>query len=178
MGARQYAQKEWKLLSWWLASFHPHAQISMNVKLGPTATTLPTYPGDTAPGDTLRVRNRWADAVFVEGGVVSIVEAKIEPDPGVFSQLIHYARKLRIDPNWSDFKNAPLNLIAVVYNDDPSVSIEAPWYGVQWVVFQPKLAELPTPRAGFPAIGGVEMPLPHDFAARLSSWGIKALSGS
>ena|SRR5216683_622626 len=178
MGARQYTQKEWRLLSWWLAMFHPNARIMMNVKVGPTHIYPGAFPGDPAQGATLRVRNRWLDAIFVEHSIVHLVEAKMEPDPGIFSQLIHYARKFRLDPQFAELQNLPLELDAVVYHDDPSVSIEAPFYGVRWNVYQPRLDTFPAANQGLPEIGNEKPPLSQAFPLRLESWGIKALFGS
>jgi hypothetical protein len=168
MGKRQYTQREWKLLSWWLATTHPNAEILMNVRVGPTAPLAGVEAVGPIEVNASRLRNRWVDAIFFEGGTVSIVEAKMEPDPGIFSQLVHYARKFRLDPTFAQYANTPLNLIAVVYNDDPSVSIEAPWYGVQWVTYQPDLNDfLPAQSKGVEAavVGGL---LPQDWPARVS----------
>jgi hypothetical protein len=172
MGARQYTNREWKLLSWWLATVHPHADIMMNVRVGPTVAASSPWTPAPDVGNLLRVRNRWADAIYIESGEVTIVEAKIDPDPGIFSQLIHYARKFRADPSFTAYAAAPLRLIALVYNDDQSVAQEAPWYGVRWVVYQPNLAGFLPPQLKGSAIDSLNSPLPQDWPARLKSWGI------
>lgn len=177
MASRQYAQREWRLLSWWLATFHHQADITMNVRLGPTVGVSPLAAYVNPLDPQLRVRNRWADAVFIENGEPHLVEAKIEPDPGIFSQLVHYARKFRADPNYTQFKNSALHLIALVYHDDPSVAIEAPYYGVRWIVFQPALDTFPPAASRGNPLSTETSPiaLNHDWPARLQSWGIKAL---
>lgn len=177
MGSRQNAQREWQLLSWWLVHTHPlFDELWMNVRVGPTAV-LPGAPATQAFENMARVRNRWADAVFSEHGALNLVEAKMEPSPGIYSTLIHYARKIRMDPQFARFANAPLNLIALVARDDPSVAQEAPWYQVQWVVYQPNfLTEKQTVVNGNEA-GGPAPPLPQDFPARVSLLTGKPLSG-
>ena len=172
MAARQYVNKEWKFLSWWLATYHPQADILMNARVGPTVEPSGSYAPGLNPGNLLRVRNRWTDAIFFEGGSVSIVEAKLEPDPGIFSQLIHYARKFRADPGFAEYEETPMNLIALVYNDDPSVAQEAPWYGVNWIVYQPTLAGFLPPQLVGSPLSSITSPLPQDWPARLKSWGI------
>ena len=168
MGARQYTNREWKLLSWWLATFHPRAEILMNVRVGNPPPLTGIANPTAAELNMTRVRNRWVDAIYVEDGVVTIVEAKMTPDPGIFSQLIHYARKFRVDPSFATWQGMPLHLVALVYSDDPSVSQEASWYGVQWVVWQPALAGfLPAQVLGTP-IASEESLLPQDWPARLS----------
>ncbi|HEY2675464.1 MAG TPA: hypothetical protein VGI65_00745 [Steroidobacteraceae bacterium] len=167
MGARQYTNREWKLLSYWLATYHPHADIQMQVRLGPTLPLVGIQNMTAAQAALSRVRNRWADALFIEGGIPTIVEAKLEPDPGIFSQLLHYARKFRADPNFTQFANSPLKLAALVYHDDPSVAMEAPWYGVSWNVFQPQFEGWPPPSVkGTPLADSPDL-LPQDWPARL-----------
>jgi len=169
MGARQYTNREWKLLSWWLATYHPSADISMQVRLGPTKPLSGVVNPTAADLAMARVRNRWADAIFVENGLPYLVEASMQPDPGIFSQLIHYARKFRADAYYAQYAAQPLGLIAVVYSDDPSVAVEAPWYGVNWVVYQPSLQGfLPPQLLGSPLDVGDQM-LPWDWPTRLRS---------
>jgi hypothetical protein len=100
MASRQTVQREWQLLGWWLAQYHSQTQIFMQVRVGPTLPIGGTYPLSQALVNLSRVRNRWADAICIENGALYLVEAKMKPTPGVFSTLIHYARKLRLDPNW------------------------------------------------------------------------------
>jgi len=180
MASRQYVQKEWRLLSYWLAQFHANADISMNVRLGPTIGRASVAPVAELPSTVSRVFHRYVDAVFVESGEPTIVEAKLDPDPGIFSQLIHYARKFRMDAAWAAYASKPLHLVALVYSDDPSVAIEAPYYGVQWVVYQPNLQELTPPQVRFSPVAGepANMPLPDNWASRLESWGVKAMLGT
>ena len=168
MGARQYTNREWKLLSWWLATFHPNAEILMNVRVGPTPPLVGITNPTPAEQRMARVRNRWADAIYFENGMVYIVEADLQPDPGIFSQLLHYCRKFRADPTFAAFKNDPIVPIALVYNDDPSVSIEAPWYGVQWIVFQPNLAGFLPPQLLGTPIDNPDYLLPQDWPTRLA----------
>jgi hypothetical protein len=169
MASRQYTNREWKLLSWWLATYHAQAEISMQVRLGPT-NPLEGITNPTAADLAMaRVRNRWADAIFIENGLPYIVEASIQPDPGIFSQLIHYARKFRADAFYSQYAAQPLGLIALVYSDDPSVSVEAPWYGIQWVVYQPNLQGLLPPQLLGSPLATVDYVLPWDWPARLKT---------
>lgn len=148
----------------------------MNVRVGPAIPLATGQSANLAQSQMTRVANRWIDAIYLEHGAVNLVEAKLEPDPGIFSQLIHYARKFRADPGYAHLAGAPVNLIALVNRDDPSVREEAPFYGVRWEVYQPNLKELP-PAAGaiMPSIGS-DVELPQDWPARLQAWGIKASS--
>jgi hypothetical protein len=178
MANRQYVQQEWRLLSYWLATYHPNATIYMNVRLGPVMASATSNPLDEQTATASRVYHRYADALFLEQGQPTLVEAKMEPDPGIFSQLIHYARLFRSDPAWKQYASQQLSLIAVVYGSDPTVQAEAPFYGVRWITYQPNLTGLTPPNVRFAPIesAGENVPLPSNWASRLQSWGIKALS--
>ena len=115
-----------------------------------------------------RLRNRWADAIYLENNRLTLVEAKLEPDPGIFSTLIHYARKLRADPYFAQYAALPLDLTALVMRDDPSVGEEAPFYGVNWLVWQPDWATLEQTSASGNRSLGPSSELPSDFPARVS----------
>jgi len=168
MASRTVAQREWRLLSWWLATFHPNAEIYMNVRVGPTPQWFGGSLVTPATARMARVWNRWIDAIVIDGMWVALIEAKMVPDPGIFSQLVHYARLFRMDPEFEKYKEAQLNLVALVYKDDPSVSFEAPYYGVQWIVYQPALDDFVPPqlRQGF--AGSVAPELPQDWPSRIS----------
>lgn len=173
MASRQTVQREWSLLSNWLVQYHPHATIYMQVRVGPTPVIDGVDPNNAGLAALSRVANRWADAIFIENGTLNLVEAQMNPDPGVFSQLIHYARKLRLDPNWSTYSSWPLNLIALNARDDPSVAVEAHWYGIQWIVYQPSyLTSAQTQASGVPT-AITTPPLPSDFPARIDLLNLK-----
>ena len=145
----------------------------MQVRVGPTVAPAGTSLLTPAMANIARVSNRWADAIVIENGALYLVEAKMEPDPGIFSQLIHYARKLRLDPNWSQYASAPLGLIALVARDDPSVAMEAPWYGIQWIVYQPSfLTAAQTEPSGL-GVPISNVPLPADWPARIDLLNLK-----
>ncbi len=168
MGNRLYVQKEWRLLSWWLATYHHDDKISMNVRLGPTLPFTSFRPDGEVERNLSRLRNRWIDAVVITPGRVLLVEAKMEPDPGIFSQLVHYARRFRLDPNFTDYATWPIDMIALVYNDDPAIAEEAPWYGVRWVVYQPALDGVLPPQLRGGAFDTSVSELPPDWPARVS----------
>jgi hypothetical protein len=172
MAKRQAVQREWRLLSYWLAQFHPNAEIYMNQRIGPTLNIGGRPPIDSIEEQASRLRNRWADAIFIEGGIAHIVEAKLEPDPGIFSTLIHYLRKFRLDPYFGRNIYPQVRLIALVQKDDPSVAFEAPFYGIQWEIYHPPGS---SPADNLTRGGAVEElapELPQDWPAR-----VKLLTG-
>ena len=168
MGKRQHTQGEWRFLSWWLATFHSGAEIWMQQRLGPTQLSSQSVTNDEFDQNAARLRNRWADAIYLENNRLALVEAKLDPDPGIFSTLIHYARKLRADPYFAQYAALPLDLVALVMRDDPSVAEEAPFYGIQWIVWQPDWAELEQRTPSGNSSLGSSSELPADFPARVS----------
>lgn len=157
-----------KLLSWWLATYHPRAEISMQVRVGPTQP-LESVSKFLASLEALsRVRNRWCDAIMIEDGNPTIVEAQMAPDPGVYSQLVHYARMFRLDPYFAKYIERPLHLIALNYADDPLVAQEAPWYGVQWIVYSPVFDHWLPPSHRTTSLAALGPNLPWDWPARIS----------
>ena len=177
MASRTYAQREWRLLGWWLATNHADGEILMNQRVGPSLTTALPGTDSLSAAQAAYVRHRWTDAIVIYPDRVLIIEAKLEPDPGIFSQLIHYSRMFRLDPAFSSLNNLPLSLVALVYRDDPYVGIEAAWYGIQWVVYQPNLSDFPPIVQRIQQLTAVPSQLPQDWPARLRSWGIQALQG-
>jgi hypothetical protein len=176
MASRTYAQREWRLLSWWLATFHADAEILMNARVGPSLTALAPGMDESAASASAYARNRWTDAIVIYPDHIIIVEAKLQPDPGIFSQLIHYARMFRSDPQFAYLSGVTLQLVALVYRDDPQVAIEAPWYNIRWEVYQPALTDFPPAYTSMQQLTAVPSTLPQDWPARLRSWGIQALS--
>jgi hypothetical protein len=168
MATRQSVQREWRLLSYWLAAFHPNAEIYMNVRVGPTLNIGGVPPVGSIEEQASRLRNRWADAIFFEGNLATIVEAKIEPDPGIFSTLFHYLRKFRMDPYFSRVIHPRVDLVALVQKDDPSVAWEAPFYGVQWIVYHPPGSTVEENAARGGAVADIPLELPQDWPARLN----------
>ncbi|MHC1610042.1 MAG: hypothetical protein ACXQTW_00290 [Candidatus Methanospirareceae archaeon] len=123
-------QKEAKLVNEWLSKFHPTALQWRRVRLGeyPTKEIAAIY----------KVTLRWADAIFVEGGVVHIVEAKLKPDAGAISQLELYDSLFPRTPEYTAFKDLPRKLVFLTTRMDEAVKAIADEHGVEYVVYKPK----------------------------------------
>ena len=109
----------------WLAKFHPKATQWTRKRLGPI--------GDSQEARALGVLRRFADAIFIEEGVVNIVEAKIKSEPGAIAQLELYKKLFPETPELSDFHALPINLIFLAPFVDPIVSELASDKGVEVV---------------------------------------------
>lgn len=95
--------KESDLVNLWLWDKHKEAVQWRRVRLGvvPTKDMARAY----------MVILRWADAIFIEGGEVNIVEAKLRPVPGAVGQLEHYKMLFQHTPEFANYKTWPINLI-------------------------------------------------------------------
>ena len=96
-------QKESVLLTYWLAKFHRSSPQWKRVRLG--------IPANPAEAKLYSVLLRWADAVFLEDGIMWIVEAKIRPDLGTIGQLEGYKELLKVTPEFSAYENWPVKMI-------------------------------------------------------------------
>ena len=98
-------QKESILLTSWLKTFHRTSPQWKRVRLG-----IPANPEEAKMYSVLL---RWADCVFLEDGIMYIVEAKIRPDLGAIGQLEGYKDLLKVTPEFSAYENWPIKLILV-----------------------------------------------------------------
>jgi len=98
-------QKESILLTSWLKTFHRTSPQWKRVRLG-----IPANPEEAKMYSVLL---RWADAVFLEDGIMYIVETKLRPDLGAIGQLEGYKDLLKVTPEFSAYENWPIKLILV-----------------------------------------------------------------
>jgi len=119
-----YTKPESRLLYEWMVENYPDKPQWRRVRLGP-------YPkGHEEP--IYGIVRRWIDGV---------VEAKIRPDPGALSQLELYAKLFPKTPEFSMFKDKPLELVFLTTKTDPEVEALAKEKGIRYVVYRPKWVE-------------------------------------
>jgi len=95
--------KESDLVNKWVWTFHPTSLQWRRVRLG-------IVPTKEAAREYLVIL-RWADLVFVENGIVYIVEAKLRPNAGAIGQLEHYKLLFGRTPEFSQYWTYPIELI-------------------------------------------------------------------
>lgn len=95
--------KETDLLNAWLWEHHRHDLQWRRVRLG----VLPTK----ALARMYMTILRWADAIVMNDGQVTIVEAKLRAQPGVISQLELYKKLFGQTPEFSQYKGWPVKML-------------------------------------------------------------------
>ena len=124
------ALKESDLVNKWMWEFHPTSLQWRRVRLG-------VVPTKEAAREYLVIL-RWADAVFVEAGVVHIVEAKLRPNAGAIGQLEHYKLLFGRTPEFSQYWNYPIQLILLANYPDLEIVELCSRKDIQFVLYQPK----------------------------------------
>lgn len=95
--------KESELLVKWLWEFHREKLQWRRVRLGvvPTKEMAREY----------NVLLRWVDAIFIDNGIVYLVEAKLRPHPGAIGQLELYKKLFYQTLEFKQYWNNPVRLI-------------------------------------------------------------------
>lgn len=122
-------QKESVLLTRWLASFHRTHLQWKRVRLG--------IPANPEEAKLYSVMQRWADCIFVEDGIVHIVEAKLRPDFGTIGQLEGYKELFVVTPEFSEYVNWPIKLILLTSYLDLAVAESCSKRGITYEFYKP-----------------------------------------
>ncbi len=81
---------------------------------------------------------RWADFIYLDGGFVNIVEAKIKPTPEAVGQLQMYETLFRQTPEFKAYRNWPIVLTLLTTMHDLQMVEFASSKGIKYEVFKPK----------------------------------------
>jgi hypothetical protein len=129
---------EEELLAEYLAQRHPDARVMTRVRLGPPMGTG-LQPGLSEAEQRLvgAAFRRWADALIIEPGLLTIVEAAMMPDPGDTSRVLTYMRLLDSTPELEEFRAHARRGMVLWAVDDPfarQIALEA---GFAVEIFRP-----------------------------------------
>lgn len=125
----------------YLMQFHPTDLQWKRVRLGPVAN-----PEEAA---MMSVIQRWADAITFDGETITIIEAKIRPEPGVVGQLEMYDDLFTQTPEFQMYWEKPRELLILSGVDDQMTRNFAQDKGMTFQIYQPKwLAEYMFQRYG------------------------------
>jgi len=120
--------KESELVNKWLWEFHPTSLQWRRVRLGITP--------DKEKARMYMVILRWADAIFVQDGVVNIVEAKLRPTAGAIGQLEHYKLLFGRTPEFSQYWKYPIQLILLTSYMDLEIVELCTQKGIKYEFYQ------------------------------------------
>ena len=141
MTKRSYSPAEGRLLAEFTAIRWPAAQIYLRVKLGPIVRAAVSGAETPAELAAVGIWRPWCDAVIAEGGLITIVEAKIRPSPGMISQLEVYARLWPATPEFEHLRSRPLRMFALMAIDVPVIRQLAAERGIVSEVYRPPWIE-------------------------------------
>lgn len=124
------ATKESDLVNKWVWQFHPTSLQWRRVRLG----IVP----DKEMARMYMVILRWADLIFIENGIVHIVEAKLRPTAGAIGQLEHYKQLFYRTPEFSSYWNYPVELILLTAYMDLEIVQLCSQKGIKYEFYQIK----------------------------------------
>jgi hypothetical protein len=122
---------EWAIMQPWEAG--PWYEL----RLGPTPQVH--GGGYVAPNFArmLSVFNRYADLVGISHGVILVVEAKMQFDPGAISQVQHYVDLVLATERIQQYPVRTVQPVILVAIDDPIVHQRATAAGIRVELFTP-----------------------------------------
>jgi len=123
-------QKESVLVNRWLAKFHRTSPQWTRQRLG--------IPANPEEAKLYSVLLRWADAIFIEKGIVYIVEGKLRPELGAIGQLEGYKYLFKVTPEFSDYENWPVKLILLSPVMDLGIAEICSKKGIIYEIWKPQ----------------------------------------
>jgi len=134
-------RREWEAeyVSEYTREAFPGMPVRYHVRLGtwPTPLTAPDLSAEEQA--MLRVRMRWADAIVIHHGNLTVIEGKLRPSEylkGV-SELELYVHLIPHTPELDVFKGARINGRLVIPLQDPTVEMLARRRALDVAVFKP-----------------------------------------
>lgn len=122
-------QREARLVNEYLLNFHPTALQWKRVRLGPVA--------DPVEARMYSVIQRWADCIYLEDDVVTILEAKIRPDAGAIGQLEHYDDLFVQTPEFQQYWDKKVRLQLLTAWEDVTIKSLCDDKGIIYTFYQP-----------------------------------------
>ena len=113
----------------YVGKFYENKPKWFRIEVGP-------IPHNDTTGIYSRVR-RWADAIIRMPDHMLIIEFKMKAQPGVISQIQHYATLFSQTPGFEKYWNEPLKLKVVVALDDPLIKQMAENNGIEYENYKP-----------------------------------------
>ncbi|MHC4397649.1 MAG: hypothetical protein ACYS1A_18555, partial [Planctomycetota bacterium] len=137
-GKRGWQPRELRLVSEYLAAYHPHGIKMERVRLGSIHPGFNTKGMDAATKRMFIQFNRWADAVVILPEKIVLIEVTIPPRPQKVAQLEMYEQLIPTTPEFELYLDRPIEKVLVMAVRDITVEQFARQKGIKVVVFRPK----------------------------------------
>ncbi len=134
---RDWQPREQRLVSEYLARFHPDHESRTHVHLWSTPPRLKGQYATDKEERLVGVFRRWADAIVFLPDRLILIEGKILPQPGVISQLSLYEDLIPKTPELAEHREKPIVKMLVCAIEDKLISALARREGVQVRIFHP-----------------------------------------
>lgn len=118
---------ETQFVNRWLKEKHPNPPLWIRPRLGKAA--FPEF------ARLMEVTLRFPDAIFIEDGVLTIVEAKLAKRPGAIGQLLLYKKLLPETPEFEPFSRLPVQMLLLTDRLDKNVQAVAADHNIIYEVF-------------------------------------------
>jgi len=126
------------LLREWAAIKYPGVLLREQLRLGPTAASLPGVTVSPALEAALRVENWYADGLMILPTSILMIEAKVMAVPAAVGQVLFYKRLASTTPELAPYANLPVIPVVLYAELDSTVSLFAQQLGCRVEVYTPK----------------------------------------
>jgi len=137
---RLWQPRESRLLAEYLAQKYKDDIVMYRVRLGQLPAWSSKSIQEGVPANIYMVYQRWADAIVITKTTLILIEAKIDPAPGVISQILLYDQLIPKTDTLRQFnKLKRLNVLLIAQHDSEvetlaqSHGITVEYYSPSWV---------------------------------------------
>jgi hypothetical protein len=136
--AREYAQRERRLIVEFLAGYAPAIKPIYNARLGPYPPSFAQKLTSTGALQQISPSQKYADAALIYPDHVELWEAKINLNGEAIGQLLVYRRAWPQTPEYAGEANKPVTLHIVAGYADPLAIAEAQAQGISVTLYTPQ----------------------------------------
>ena len=119
---------EMQYVNMWLKEFHPNALIYPRMRVGQSNSLT-------------GAERLWPDKIFIEDGVVNILEAKIKPVSSGIGQLLGYNMLFPKTPEFFFAKEYPRKMVLLTALHNETIEAMAKEHNIEYVVYRPPMIE-------------------------------------
>ena len=118
--ANRRRQASTELLAEWLALYHRGATVLFEHRLGPVPQSAIGVTVTPAIARMLQRSNSYADAIVIDGGGLTVVEASVLPNVGKISQVVYYTRLIGSTIDLEQYRGLPIAGVGLIFGIYPA----------------------------------------------------------